>query len=96
MGIDWQTQPRDLETGQFMRKKSQRRSRWLKIRITDDDLEMIYQAAACNSLTVTDYVVQSCREGLSGSPARMAAAKPQPFLRHKQLLAARLRRSGKT
>lgn len=95
MGVDWEKQPRNPETGQWeLRGRADRRDRWLKIRITSDDLETIYQAAAGHGMTVTAYVVACCKADLPGSRARTAADMGSPMLKHQKRLAARLHRRG--
>lgn len=95
MGIDWEKQPRNPETGRWLEKKyPENRNRMLQIRLTGDEMEQIYRAAAVRGMTVTAYVVECCKAGLPGSWARTAAAAGSPLLEHKKRLAARKRRRG--
>jgi len=64
MGVDWQRQPRDQETGRFLRKASAPRARWLKLRLTSAELRALAEDAARVGMTQTEYVRACLAQGL--------------------------------
>ena len=84
---NWQTQPRDPEMGRWVN-----RSYWMprrheiKIRLNYQERRMIEDAASAAGKTLTDYIVQACRDH---RPHRSGATAPD-VTPHQARLAARL------
>ena len=60
---NWQTQPRDPETGRWANRAYwEPRRQTIKIRLTYRERDMIEKAASAAGQTLTDYIVQACRD----------------------------------
>ena len=57
-GNDWQSQPRDPETGRFLRREEdQPRTETIKLRLTPRERRQIEEAASASGTTMTNFLV---------------------------------------
>lgn len=82
-GNDWQTQPRDPETGQWGRREYwEPRNHEIKIRLTYRQLKQIRAAASAAGMTLTGWILHCCD---NAAPRRSAAPSPEITAHQKQL-----------
>lgn len=56
-GNDWQSQPRDPETGQFRRRGDEPRTEMLYIRLTPQERRQMEETASALGMTLTSWIV---------------------------------------
>lgn len=54
---DWQSQPRDPNTGRFLRRAEEPRSETIKLRLTPQERRQIEEMAAVMGMTITSWMV---------------------------------------
>ena len=86
---DWQSQPRDPETGRWKARKGewQPRRDVIHVRLTRRERRLIEQAAADADKTITQWLVDAALD--HAEQGRREALQPQPMT-HQQRLAGRL------
>lgn len=84
---DWQSQPRDAETGRWKERGGEYlpRNQEIKIRINYREAQKIRAAAASAGKTVTRWVIDACIDRITHAPAPQS-----PMLEHQMRLAKQL------
>lgn len=59
MANRWEEQPRDA-LGRFTPEQPQARTRWIRLRATEDEFRSIYSAAEAEGVSVTKFIVSRC------------------------------------
>ena len=85
---DWESQPRDPETGRFWRRAAnwEKRSELLQIRLTPTERRLIEDAARRNDTSITAWAVDAMKRA-----AERQNPAPPDVSEHQRMLARRLK-----